>query len=131
MNTNLDWQSIKDFYKEHFGIQGWVVELFANMDILLLCASGVSNENIEKFLELPMTEVTEVIMNTFGFEGWTVNLPVNPYKIFLDVGESKFKEELLLSLAPYADARDTDLDNLLRVCKTMTDIEGKINDEWI
>jgi len=132
MNSKLDWQSVKTFYKEHFGIDGWVVELFANMDILLLCVSGVSNKHIEEFLELPFEEIHEVVSSTFLFDGWIDDLPLNPYKIYNDVGEKEFIKEAQLALVSYVKFRDIlDLDDILVMCKTMKDIEGKINDEWV
>jgi hypothetical protein len=131
MNSGLNWQYIKDFYKEHFGIDGWVVELFANFDILLLCSSGVSNKHIEEFLDIPLDEISKVIKDAFGFDGWVEDFPINPYRVFNDIGEEKFIDDVRLSLTPYIELHSIDLNGLLAICKTMNDIEERINDEWV
>lgn len=39
----VEWKTIQEFYKEHFGTDMWLIEMMANRDILVLCASGASN----------------------------------------------------------------------------------------
>ncbi len=139
MNETLDWECIKEFYQKEFGIEGWVVELYANMDILSLCASGASNETIEKFLEIPLEEIKKVLLETFEFEGWQKDLPMNPYRIFcLYKGTissiqhfSDFVGEIGTELAKYNDFKLCNLDKIFYICETMYDIERKIQDEWI
>jgi hypothetical protein len=132
------WNKIKEFYKENFGIDNWVVEIFANQDILVLCASGTSNKTISNFIEVSEKEIKEVIKQTFLFDGWEQDLPINPYgyycslidengevirKKFMEDLDSKFQHELSLPKI------DTAL--VYRICQTMWELENKINDEWI
>lgn len=138
MNKSLDWETVKEFYKENFGIDGWVVEVYANLDILTLCVSGSSNESIVKFLEIPIEDVKRVIKETFEFEGWDTDLPINPYKIFeSNLGSPqddlaiKFKEDVESALKPYILFRNLDAIGLYRLCKTLHDLERQIKDEWI
>lgn len=128
MASVASWEYIKDFYQNEFGIEDWVVELYANLDVLLLCASGASNESISKFTEIPLEEVKEIIRKTFMFDGWTVDLGINPYKLYCDVNgdPTSFKGYITTFF----------LDNKIKefiftICKTMKEIEEKIKDEWI
>lgn len=131
MTDISDWEKIKGFYKESFGIDGWVVELMANMDILLLCASGSSNSTITKFLEIPIEDVVLAINDTFGFTGWEVDLSANPYKTFIE-SLDKDKEVTKKMFGENLHVSDSEiLDIMYDVCKTMYDIETKLESEWI
>lgn len=138
MNAFLNWETVRDFYKEKFGIESWVVEMYANMDILSLCVSGASNKTIEKFLEIPIEDIKATLDDTFSFSGWEQDLPVNPYKVFeensqhpLDVSIVLFDNEISNSLEPYENFRNVDTVLLYYMCKTVEEIERKIKDEWI
>ena len=138
MVSNVSWNDVKDFYKDKFGIDGWVVELYANLDILLLCASGASNESISKFTDIPEEEVRKVIRNTFGFEGWVEDLPLNPYKVYCEMLdmypkglETRFISETSSTLIPYQERIKIDKFKAYHICKTMKEIEDKIKDEWV
>lgn len=141
MTENVNWDYVKDFYKECFGIQGWVVELYANLDILQLCASGASNTSIVNFSDLDLEDVVEVLLTTFKFKGWEQDLPVNPYKIynelFIKLGdegrqylEGTFKYSLKNTLGLYPQSPQ-DVDVIYEICKTMKEIEERIQNEWI
>ncbi len=129
MDNSLDWVHVKDFYKQCFGIDGWVVELYAVLDILNLCASGASNESIVKFSDLDLEDVVEILMTTFHFPGWKEDLPVNPYKLFLDTNGDfdEFNKAMVGITAFEFDP----IINLYQICKTMKEIEERIADEWI
>jgi len=137
--TDIGWNLLKEFYKEKFGLDGWVVEMYANMDILCLCASGASNETIEKFLEIPLEEIKPVLEDTFEFPGWDEDLPINPYRMFCNYGGqissvqhfSDFVKETELELSKYSNSIHKDVSKMFYLCETMYDIERKIQDEWI
>lgn len=132
------WETVKDFYKERFGIDGWVVELFANQDTLALCASGASNTTISNFTELPEDEIETIIKQTFHFGGWSNDLPLNPYGYYCiimekdgEVKRGEFTKEISNHL--YNDGRfyKVNVNKIYYVCKTMYDIDTRIKDEWI
>ena len=137
MNT-VAWEHIKEFYEDKFGIEGWVVEMYANMDILSLCASGASNKTIESFLEIPEGEIVRVIRDAFEIEGWETDLPINPYKMFCSYdGEvsslahlTDFILEVAIEMSKYK-LKVIDPAKLFYICEAMYDIERKIADEWI
>ena len=124
-----NWEYVKDFYKEHFGIDGWIVELYANLDMLQLCASGASNETIISVCDIELDDLVEILMNTFQFPGWNIDLPINPYKLYLDVGQDyiQFSKELRVSNVFELKA----IDEVFELCRTMSEIEERITDEWI
>lgn len=137
MNT-VSWEAIKDFYKTKFGIDGWVVEMYANLDILALCVSGASNQSIVDFLELSLEEVSAVIKDTFGFDGWEFELPINPYHIFMTFKGSRsslehfssFVQEVTFEFQKYS-IENISVEKLFYMCEAFSDIEERINDEWI
>lgn len=136
-----NWDYVKDFYKTCFGIDEWVVELYANLDILQLCASGASNNSICKFTDMDLDDVVEIILTTFGFPGWKEDLPVNPYKLYQELENlygSEFTErQFILTLMKtdlytfFKEPEVLDYAMLFRICKTMKEIEERIQDEWI
>lgn len=133
MLENLDWDTVKEFYKESFGIDGWVVEMYANLDILTLCASGASNESISNFLEIPKDEVKKVLKETFEFDGWEEDLPLNPYKLYTD-GIKEYPnhvESRLISEFRKTFQTERYIYVAYWICRTLDDIERKIQDEWI
>lgn len=137
--NNIHWEAVKDFYKEKFGIDGWVVEMYANMDILCLCVSGASTYNIVQFLDIPTDEVIRVLVDVFGFEGWKADLPINPLRIFNQYGGVKssvehfveFTSEIAVELGKYSGMESVEPERLFYMCETYNDIERKIQDEWI
>ncbi len=137
--NELSWEAIKEFYQREFGIDAWVVELYANLDILCLCASGASNAEIEEFLEIPQKEIVKVIRDVFEFDGWETTLPINPYRMFYSYeGEITslhhfldFTAVVSSELSPYKEYKDIKADRLFYICEAMYDIERKIQDEWI
>ena len=134
-----NWEYVKEFYKQCFGIDGWVVELYANLDILQLCVSGASNKSICKFTDLDLEDIVEILITTFHFSGWQEDLPVNPYKLYIElVGlpefemKVKFISEMTRALNGYKIPEQPDIIyNCLVICKTMKEIEERIQDEWI
>lgn len=137
--NEISWEAVKEFYQKEFGIDGWVVEVYANMDILSLCVSGASNKTIEEFLEIPQHEIVNVLRDAFEFDGWEEDLPMNPYKMFCGYAGtissiqhfSDFVGEVGNELAKYRNFKLSNLDKIFYMCETMYDIERKIQDEWI
>lgn len=132
------WEEVKEFYLETFGIKAWAVEIMANIDILVLCASGSSNLSISNFTEVPLDEVTKVIEQTFKFQGWLIDLPVNPYGMYRNMinrhegaSMSKFIKEVREVLNPFVGLGELDFEFMFTMCVTMDDIESRVYDEWI
>ena len=123
---NVEWKTIQEFYKEHFGTDMWLIEMLANRDILLLCASGASNASISNFLDIPVDEVELVIKETFEFPGWETDLPINPYKELQIYGD--FDRAYLCN---YPELNGIDVQELYNLCLTMIDIEERLDNEWI
>lgn len=127
-----DWEYIKEFYKEHFGIDKWVVEMLANRDILLLCASGASNKTISRFLEISEAEIELVIKEAFSFPGWGQDLPCNPYKMMQDsTSTAGFESSIRTVLVTYPEFSNVKVEDVVSLCYTMSDIDERIYDEWI
>lgn len=137
--NNIHWEAVKEFYQKEFGIEDWVVEMYANMDILSLSVSGVSNEGIVNFLELPMKEVEKVLEDVFEFGGWNKDLPINPYRLWkLYDGKRNsvehfhdFVSDIGVELGKYSGFESVKAEKLFYMCETYNDIEERINNEWV
>lgn len=133
------WTIVKEFYTREFGIDGWIVEMYANLDILCLCVSGVSNEDIVKFLEIPLPDVKNIMEKTLDFEGWEKTLPINPLQIFSAYDGTKssvqhfvdFNSVISAELCKYEDLSHIKTDTLFYLCELYTDIEERIINEWV
>ena len=137
--TNADWEVIKEFYKTEFGIDGWVVEVYANLDILSLCVSGASNDSIVTFLELPIAEVVKVLGEVLDFDGWRSDLSLNPYRLFMQFDGLKgsvehftsFIKDVTVELRGEGNIQGTKIEKLFYMCEIYNDIEERIQNEWI
>lgn len=135
--NDIHWDAVKEFYKDKFGIDGWVVEMYANLDILSLCVSGASNDTIVNFLEIPMEEVVKVLEDTFKFSGWEKDLPFNPYRLFCSYNGIissvdhfvSFTMDVAIELAKSGNF--VNQEKVFYMCETYKDIEERIEDEWI
>jgi hypothetical protein len=138
MNTG-GWEVIKDFYQREFGIDGWVVEMYANLDILALSVAGASVDTISTFLELPIAEAVKVNCDVFGFDGWRKDLPINPYRVYnLYTGTKgsvdhfvSFSADIAVELGRYSGFDEVKPEKLFYMCETYGDIEERIQNEWI
>jgi len=113
--------------------------MYANLDILALCAAGASNETITKFLELSPTEIAQVLTDTFEFQGWDRDLPLNPYRMFTSyTGKrgsvehfAQFVSDISVELRKYTDFESVKPEQVFYMCETYNDIEERIQNEWI
>lgn len=101
----------KKFYKERFNIDPEIVEYVANLDVLLLCVSGYSNQEIADATGLTVNDVILILVRNFGHSGFNVNLGISPILLYRN---------------------GTELPNdLYELCKRYGEIESLINEKWI
>lgn len=72
-------------YKKAFGVPEDVLSVMCARAVLLLCASGLSNESISAFLELDRNQVNTCIKDVYEFDGWEKDLEFNPLH-YLKIG---------------------------------------------
>lgn len=135
---NIEWQTVQEFYKEHFGTDLWLLEMMANRDILLLCASGSSNYTISTFLDVSTDEIELVIKEVFKFPGWELDLPMNPYSIFKSFVNENYEHKrtdiisaFCHELGKYSGFESIQSEEIFRICEIMENIEERIDNEWI
>lgn len=133
--NELTWEAVKDFYQDKFGIDKWVVEVYADLDILTLCASGSTNKSIGDFLDIPVSTVNSIIKDVFEFPGWSIDLPLNPYRLFMSLSDDgqnrviKFMQAFEEDVVMYPDLKGKSF-TAYEICETLFDLERKIQDEW-
>lgn len=135
---NVEWKTIQEFYKEHFGTDMWLIEMLANRDILLLCASGASNATISTFLDIPVDEIQLVIKEVFKFPGWDVDLPINPYATFIGFRDESYPHKqtdvisvFRINIGMHSGFESVQSEELFRICEIMENIEERLDNEWI
>lgn len=77
-----DWTLIKKLYKNKFGIDKKELESMSDYDVVLLCVSGMSNEDISNFLDIDRKETDKIILKHLFFAGWEPTLSYNPYYFY-------------------------------------------------
>jgi hypothetical protein len=90
-------------------------------------------------LEIPISEVVKVLNDTFEFNGWSKDLPINPIRLFHQYTGQKssvmhftlFVGEVNVELSKYPDFEGVKAEKLFYMCETYTDIEERIQNEWI
>lgn len=134
MLNKSNWDDVKTFYKESFDIPGDLVDILSVSDIVLMCVSGASNESIAETLEVEEDFVCEVIKTVLDFDGWSRDLTVNPYGVFLTlrVGVDLNLEEFVRIVG----SRDTslttgELETLYSLCESYNKLENRIEKEWV
>jgi hypothetical protein len=109
----------------------------SSREILLLCASGLSNESIERQLDISTKEIKVVLKKYFSFEGWNKDQPINPVFIYNKFCKKENKQDYDLqvlfinkvkSIHPSID-NDTML-TMFRICKLFYNLESGLIDNW-
>lgn len=131
------WNEIKEFYKERFGINPEIVDLMASNDVLLMSVSGSSNKSISTLLDIDESYVKDILSTVLDFEGWDTDLSISPYLIYerLSNATSKsgyplfreFTEEI--SVIHDFDSVDS-LKTMFRICRIYDKISELIDKEW-
>lgn len=106
------WENVKRFYKEKFDIEPEIVDLYCDYSVLLMCATGASNQSIANFLGMERKEVAAIVNKYFDiFYGWGEDLSTNPLKMYRD-GE----------LIDYLE---------LKVCEKFVELEKLLDEKWV
>jgi hypothetical protein len=129
------WNAVRQFYVESFGINPDVVDLMASNEILLMCVSGASNRSISLTLNMDESDVQEIISTILDFSGWTVDLDVNPLKIYSSLGYkggyrrfTAFYDEMTKLYFTVID--DKKIQTMFRTCRVYEQIAQRLDAEW-
>lgn len=132
---NEIWDAIVKFYADSFGIPSELVELMAVYDILKLCATGSTNRQIAEYLGEDVKEVGKILETYFHFDGWPIELPINPYSIMSDVLDAweglprfdAFRNEVLTRM----QSNEFEVYFMYDVAKQCHDLERRLRNEWV
>lgn len=136
MESNRNWEFIKDFYQVNFNLDDKLVDLMASSDVILMSVSGASNESIAKTLDVDVSVVQEILSTVIDFDGWLTDLSINPYYIFTNDRISKvndnyssFLHDVLRSSADTNTS--SEIETMYRICSAYYEIQIRIENEWI
>lgn len=122
--TNTDWDLIRAIHSDKTGIPPHVVDYIAVYDILKQCVSGKSVDTIAVFLEFTSEYVVEVSKKFLFTEGWSIDLSINPYQLYLaglyNMRKYKRVMQCISSLSDY------DIMNSFRACYLFNKIEQEL-----
>lgn len=127
-------EALKALYKEKFNIDGPLVDLMSNRDILQLTASGTSFNSVSRFLDIELEEVKLVNRDFFGFDGWDVDLDLNPLAIYTNMTNlhyftyEVFANEIK-TISPYFT--DEVLEKMYDVCTKFYTLDKLLEEAWI
>lgn len=135
--SNNDYEILKDFYRKELNIPAELVDILSVNDVLIMCVSGASNESISDTIDMDLNVIKEILETVLNFSGWKNDLPVNPYKIFTSLRINKdftFQDFLVLTRRADPDRAsysDEDVKKMFEMCSVYTDIENRLDSEWI
>lgn len=126
----IDWDYTKKLLEEKLNIPGKIIDYIAVKDILQLCASGSSNENISRFTDADVRYVSKTILEFFKFPGWSVDCECNPYQIFksCDNDWESFVKEIEILYPQYSI---TKIEQMFSICEIFIEIEEETEKYWV
>lgn len=133
MNSNRDWEIVKDFYVTTFSVPEELVDLVASSDVLLMCVSGACNESISNTLSIDVDIVGEILSTVLDFDGWDEDLNLNPYFVYNSMksstgfGVDSFIHDVSITNKEYTTSQ---IETMYRVCSIFSQIEGRIEKDW-
>lgn len=125
----VDWDYLKTLLEDKLGIPGNVLDYIAVKDILQLCASGSSNQNISRFTNVDLDYVTSTIREFLLFDGWIDDCDLNPYMTYQSCQGvySDFEREILLLYPFYTKNAIMQMYSAANLYKL---IEDKMEEYW-
>ena len=134
MENNEFWDQVKKFYFESFKIEGDKVDLMASLDILILSASGLSNENISNVVDVNVDEVLEILTSYLNFAGWKTNLECNPLFIYgKNPGDRNKFTSLILEDISKSDSdilKGKGITTAFNICKKLARLLDTLDKNW-
>jgi len=100
--THSGWKYLATLFKENFGVPNDVFAAMCTRAILLLCATGLSNESIALFIQADRKTVDDYVKEVFGFSGWEKDLDFNPL-YYLETGRKLYTEQQSKVCKAYLD----------------------------
>ena len=91
----IDWDITATILEEKLNIPRQILDYISIRDIILLCASGSSNQSIALFLQTDLDFVCEIVSSTFLFSGWEKDLDINPYQILKNILDAEYEKAYL------------------------------------
>lgn len=76
------WEQFKKYYMNLHKVSERIVDLIAVIDIIRLCAKGLSNKSISKFLDMDEEYIRSVLIEFIDFEGFDKNLDMDILDVF-------------------------------------------------
>lgn len=129
----VDWNYLKILLEERLNIPGRVLDTIAVKDILQLCASGSSNENISKVTEADLEYVVDVLREFLLFFGWTIDCDLNPLTLYNSLVDDLYSFDLfereINILYPYYTKEE--IMQMYQVAHLYKQIEDEMEKFWV
>jgi hypothetical protein len=122
---NERWIEIRKILSNAKGIPEHVVDYLATINVIRMCAHGLSTTKIAYFNDLSVEQVENILFQFIGFKGWLLDLDLNPWSVFeTSRGNYEFYDMKILSLTNLVDCDIIRLS--YRVCKAYERIKEEI-----
>lgn len=129
----VDWDYIRILLEDKLNIPSHVLDIISVKDILQLCASGSSNENIVRFNNVELDYVKSTIQDWFFFDGWEKDCDLNPYQLLssledYDYAFEYFEKEIAILYPYYTKAA---VEKMYSVATIYKKLEDEMEKFWI
>lgn len=119
---------VKNIYEYRHNIDGYIVDLLADYDILYYCVTGLSNKVISELLDIDEEDVKNTLINRFNFSGWKVTLNFSPIYIFNR--SNGFETVFYKALLDVYNMPKYIAKTALRICKIFVKYENLIDEKF-
>ena len=122
---NEHWAEIRTIISDIKNIPELVIDHMSILELVRLCVNGIGNMKIGYFTDLDVEVVEKILFQYLGFKGWTLDLDLNPWRIYYTTsGNYELYEMKIMSLTNLVDY---DIINTsYKICKKYEQIQEEI-----
>jgi hypothetical protein len=123
---NRKWNLFTEYVNKEFGVSCELLNYIAVEEILLCCATGLSNKTISNICNCKEKYIIEVLNEFFNFDGWEEDLDVNILHLYESSGKLIDSYEILIKMISSV-YESIDIKKSYDICKKYEEIIKRIN----